>query len=196
MASSRRLTKPELKSAAGDARANLDLALGELSGAAAIWREVASTEPQYGPWGHYQAARPSLWQGKAEEIRADIAAIEQSGLHGPVVEARLLTTRAGLAALEGRSFEAGRLFGEGLAAWHALDLVWDEALTGLDMATVLDLSDPDVAVAVKTSREIFERLGAKPMLERLDAVVGEERVSTSAPQPTKGPLGSRVTSAA
>jgi len=44
------------------------------------------------------------------------------------------------------------------------------------MATVLDRDQPDVVAAITRSREILERLGARPFLERLaradDAVPG------------------------
>ncbi|MEP7378045.1 MAG: hypothetical protein ABI725_00625, partial [Chloroflexota bacterium] len=47
--------------------------------------------------------------------------------------------------------------------------VLDEALTGVDMALLLDPSEPEVAAAIGASREILERLGAKPYLDRLEA---------------------------
>ena len=49
------------------------------------------------------------------------------------------------------------------------------ALTGVDMVTLLDPTEPDVATAIKSTREILERLGAKPNIERLDAAVAMER---------------------
>ncbi len=53
--------------------------------------------------------------------------------------------------------------------------VWDEALIGIDMALLLDPSEAEVAAAIAESREILERLRAKPYLERLDAAVARGR---------------------
>jgi hypothetical protein len=47
--------------------------------------------------------------------------------------------------------------------------VWDEAMTGMDMATLLDPAEPEVATAITSTRAILERLGARPYLERLEA---------------------------
>jgi hypothetical protein len=46
--------------------------------------------------------------------------------------------------------------------------VWDEALCAIDMATLLDPADPEVRAAADGARSILARLGARPMLERLD----------------------------
>jgi hypothetical protein len=37
------------------------------------------------------------------------------------------------------------------------------------MATLLDLADPHVRAAADAARRTFERIGARPFLERLDA---------------------------
>jgi class 3 adenylate cyclase/tetratricopeptide (TPR) repeat protein len=161
----------ELLSAANDAHANVALASGDFNGASSAWRQIAADFPGIGPFAIYQAARASLWMGKADDVDSDIAGIETSGLHGPTVDARLLTLRAAAAGLAGDAKESERLYVEALDAWRALGPVWEEALTGLDMAFVLDQSQPQVAAAAQNSRAIFERLGAKPFLARVDAVL-------------------------
>ena len=72
------------------------------------------------------------------------------------------------AALDGRPTEALAGYRDALRRWRDLGLPWDEALAGIDMALLLDPTDPDVAAAVASSRAILERLGARPFLERLD----------------------------
>jgi hypothetical protein len=52
-----------------------------------------------------------------------------------------------------------------------------EALTGLDMAILLEPSEAEVRAAAESARAILIRLGAKPFVERLDAAMGR---STSA----------------
>jgi hypothetical protein len=78
------------------------------------------------------------------------------------------TIRAGLAALEGRRDEAVDAYREAFAGWETLDSPLDHAYTAIDAITLL----PDEPVAVEAAdraREALERLGARPLLERLDA---------------------------
>jgi hypothetical protein len=58
-----------------------------------------------------------------------------------------------------------------------MGLPWDQALTAIDMATLLEPSEPEVRSAAESASEILMRLGAKPFLQRLDAAMGR---STSA----------------
>ena len=63
------------------------------------------------------------------------------------------------------------LYRDALREWRDLGLVWDEALCGLDMATLLDLTDPEVRAAATAAREIMVRLEAAPFVARLDAAM-------------------------
>ena len=84
-----------------------------------------------------------------------------------------------MAALEGRPAGALASYREALRAWQGLGLAWDEALCAIDMATVLDPADPEVAAAVEMARSTLVRLGAKPMLERLAASRSRSSEATS-----------------
>jgi class 3 adenylate cyclase/tetratricopeptide (TPR) repeat protein len=154
-----------------DTQATAALAAGRLADAAAAFRALAGSQASYGPIAHYQAARPALWARDADAALSDLAAIDASGMHGPVVELRRLTIRAGIAALEGRSAEAESMYRDALRGWHDLGLVWDETLTAIDMATLLDPSLPDVEAAAESARATLERLGARPYLDRLEAAL-------------------------
>jgi hypothetical protein len=57
-------------------------------------------------------------------------------------------------------------------------------MTGVDMAELLDPAEPEVAAAINASRAIFERLGAKPYLERLEAAAARrpERAASARPK--------------
>ncbi len=92
---------------------------------------------------------------------------ESLRVHGDAISAERVILRAGFAALEGRLAEAHAGYRDAIESWRDLGLDWEEALAGLDMATVLDRDQPDVATAIIRSREIFERLRARPFLERL-----------------------------
>jgi hypothetical protein len=63
-----------------------------------------------------------------------------------------------------------------------MGLPWDEALTAIDMATLLGTGDPEVAAMVAAGREILVRLEAAPYLDRLDAAVrGGTRAGATPP---------------
>jgi class 3 adenylate cyclase/tetratricopeptide (TPR) repeat protein len=167
--------------AVDDAVGNAAMADGRLNNARAAWRHLADQDAINAPEFIYRAARPALWDGDLEAARSDLAALDATGVHGSVVELRRMTVRAGVAALEGRSADALAQYREALRGWHDLGLAWDEALTGIDMATLLEPSEPEVRTAAESTREILVRLGARPYLERLDAAMG---TSTSARRST------------
>ena len=92
-------------------------------------------------------ARAAMWDRDADGVRTDLADLDASGVHGAALEADRTTIRAGLAALEGRTGDAIALYRAALRAWRELGLAWDEALCGLDMATLLDPAEPEVRAA-------------------------------------------------
>ncbi|MEX2548370.1 MAG: hypothetical protein WD830_11375, partial [Chloroflexota bacterium] len=162
---------PGLVSPTLDTRANLAQATGRTSEARTYWIRMAEGWSSQGPAGYYQAARHGIWAGDLQSLREDIAAVDATGVHGRVVEVRRVTLRAAEAALDGRPRDALSLYAEALAGWRDLRVVWDEALTGIDMVSLLDPAEPDVRAVAVSTRAILERLGAKPYLERLDAAL-------------------------
>ncbi len=124
-----------------------------------------------------QRARAALWLGDVDAARADLAALDEFGVHGPAIEAGRTTIRAGIAALESRSSDALALYRDALREWRDLGLVWDEALCGVDMATLLDPADPEVRAAADAAREILVRLQAAPYLARLDEAMARSRAA-------------------
>jgi class 3 adenylate cyclase/tetratricopeptide (TPR) repeat protein len=172
-----------------DAVGNAAMAEGRLHDARIAWRHLADQDAINAPEFNYRAARPALWERDVEAARSDLAALDATGVHGSVVELRRMTIRAGLAALQRGLADALGQYREALRGWHGLGLAWDEALTGLDMATLLEPSEPEVRIAAESSRQILVRLGAKPFVERLDAAMGGSRSAESptaaAAEPTK-----------
>jgi class 3 adenylate cyclase/tetratricopeptide (TPR) repeat protein len=170
-----------------DAVGNAAMADGRLRIARTAWRHLADQDAINAPEFNYRAARPALWEGDVEAARSDLAALDATGVHGSVVELRRMTIRAGLAALEGRPADALGQYREALRGWHDLGLAWDGALTGLDMAILLEPSEPEVRSAAESTRQILVRLGAKPFVARLDAAMGR---STSVDASTSRAAGS------
>jgi class 3 adenylate cyclase/tetratricopeptide (TPR) repeat protein len=164
---------PHVSTAPSDTRANHAQAQGRLEDAQRHWLSAVGAWSSQEPAAYYQAARPALWAGDLDKVREYLAGLDATGFHGPVVEARRANLRAALAALEGRSREAVALYREAFDAWGQLKVLWEQALTGLDMATVLDHTEPAVGAAIRFARETFTRLGARPYLERLELVLAK-----------------------
>jgi hypothetical protein len=121
-------------------------------------------------------ARCALLAGDAAAAKEDVAAAEREGAFGRSSDDELMSIQAGIAALEGRSRDALGLYRGLLREWRDLGLVWDEALSAIDMATLLDPSDPEVSAAAEASRVILTSLGATPFLKRLDAAMARRPV--------------------
>jgi len=155
-----------------DLEGNAGLAVGRLEDARGAWRELARLEPSQTPEFMYRAARPALWNLDRVAAQADLKALDDTGVHGRVVEIRRLTIRAGLAALDGQVAEALAEYREALRGWRELRVPWDEALTSVDMATLIDPARPEVQAAGESAREILSLLRASPFLARLTAALG------------------------
>jgi hypothetical protein len=185
------VTDAHVQTAAHDTRANLAQSEGRLKDAQQHWLHIAENWSSQAPASYYQCSRPALWAGDLEALKRYYQGIEATGFHGPVVEVRRTTMRAAIAAVEGRSREALTLYAEAFAAWGNLKVVWEQALTGLDMATVLDHSEPVVGASIRFARETFTRLGAKPYLERLELVLAKRGMPVSATpgRPVEAPVG-------
>jgi class 3 adenylate cyclase/tetratricopeptide (TPR) repeat protein len=162
-----------MKSMVMDAQASLALAHGRLEEARSIWNHVADMVGGFGPAAIYQAARGGVWAGDVEAVRADLSRLDATGFHGPVVEVRRTTLQAAVAALEGRTPDALALYRDAIRRWSELGITWDAVLTTIDMATVLDPSEPEVREAAMAARETLVRLRAQPFIERLDARLAE-----------------------
>ena len=165
-------SEPAILSSGEAAKGDEAFGSGRLAAARQAWHRVAELSPMNATDSMARGARAALWMRDASAAQADLDGITAAEVHGAVVDADKLTVRAGLAALEGRASEALALYREALTTWRDLGSVWDEALCGLDMALLLDPTDPDVHAAAVAAREILVRLGAAPFIERLDQALG------------------------
>jgi class 3 adenylate cyclase/tetratricopeptide (TPR) repeat protein len=117
------------------------------------------------------AVRSSLWLRDEAGARADLAALDKTGVHGPLPNAQRMVFLAGISALAGEPQEALRHYREGRARLREKGIRFVLALTGIDMAILLP-AEPETAEAVAEAREILTELGAKPFLERLEKAAG------------------------
>jgi hypothetical protein len=143
---------------------------------------VYNTDPSQALEYAFRATTVALLARDASDAAQLLAEWSELGGYGPVNGARRQAMEAGLAALDGRTKEALALYREALAGWRATNSVWDEAMTGLQMATLLNVGEPEVAAAVASARAIYEHLGAKPYMEWLD-----ELSATRTPTPVARP---------
>ena len=167
-------TDPGLLGYVIDARGFQALADGRLGEASDVWWRLPEMTPSAAAGYLYLAARPALWGGDSARVKEAVERLDATGVHGPVAEIHRATLRAGLAAIDGRSTEALGLYREALRGLHDLGLPWDQALTAIDMASLLDPTEPEVRAAADAARQILVGLGARPFVDRLDAALARQ----------------------
>jgi tetratricopeptide (TPR) repeat protein len=172
-------TDPQMMATLDNSRGWVAFGEGRFREARERWRRVI--ELISSPEDLSYPARAALWDHDVDAARSDLAAFDTSGVHGPALEADRSTIRAGIAALEGRTADALALYREALRAWRDLGIAWDEALCGVDMALLLDAAEPEVRAAAESARETLTRLGAKPILERLEAAMTRQTRQAAPP---------------
>ena len=161
--------EPAVAASVEGARGERDFALGEFARTRDASRRMAGLSALNAPSAYALAARAALLAGDRAAAESDLQSLEATGIHGPTIEARRVSIRAGLAALDGRTSDAISLYRDAVRRFRESGTPLDEAFTGIEMATLLDPAIPEVAAAVEAAREILARLGAKPFLERLEA---------------------------
>ena len=130
------------------------------------------------------AVRAALWAGDVEAASLVAVQLDGSVIRGQAIALDRVTLRAGIAALEGRRADAIAGYREALRGWRGLGLAFDEAMAALDMAILLAPTEREMAeahAAIETARETLNRLGARPLLARLDvAMTMDVTVTTEA----------------
>ena len=120
------------------------------------------------------AVRAALWAGDVEAASLVAVQLDGSVIRGQAIALDRVTLRAGIAALEGRRADAIAGYREALRGWRGLGLAFDEAMAALDMAILLAPTEREMAeahAAIETARETLNRLGARPLLARLDVAM-------------------------
>jgi class 3 adenylate cyclase/tetratricopeptide (TPR) repeat protein len=166
-----------------DAQGSEAFAAGRFGDARRAWHRVVELDTTQGPPYYYQSARAALWDRDLDAARSDLRALDETGVHGGVIEIRRATIRAALAALEGRSREAAIAYRQAIRDFEDQHLAFDASLTALDMSAFVGMSEPEVGPIAAAAREFFARVGARPFVERLDAAVG---AASTASQETDG----------
>ena len=115
------------------------------------------------------------------------------GGRGPLVAAQRRAMQAGIDGLEGRRTDALAGYRQAIGDFDELGAVLDGVYTAIDMAAALGPSEPEVQTQIDRARATLERLGAKALLDRLDAV--SQQPAGSASDASAPVTASRVNSA-
>jgi class 3 adenylate cyclase/predicted ATPase len=163
----------QLRAGQEAARAVIALAQGRYDAAFEAAMEAVDIEPGFIGLGSdlaYQAAAGSRDLDRLRSIaarRAELAPL------GRLSEIHDRTVEAAIAALEGRTSDAVRGYRDVLRQWRDMEQLFFVAQRGLDLVTVVGPEEPEARAAGEEARAIFGRLGAKPAVARLDALLGE-----------------------
>jgi predicted ATPase len=134
---------------------------------------IASVEPNIGEVFLACAVRAALWGRDVVTAREIADRLDAYPSSAPTTMAARIAARAGIAALEGRRSDAIAGFEDGVARYRALGQAFDLACASLDYLLLIGPQEPAVRAAAEEARAIFERISARPYLERLDAAMTE-----------------------
>ena len=123
------------------------------------------------------ASRAALWMKDVDRAREALRVFEEVPFRGVWIDTALATVRAGVAALEGRNQDAVIAYQDAARVWRERGWLPGLAYNQLEAAMLLGADEPLSRVATREAREVLTRLGAEPLLARL------EEATTAAPQP-------------
>lgn len=173
------ITDPQYESYDAWARAWAAFSAGRFAEARTAGLDAAAKTSYFQPLAVPLAARASLWADDAAGAREALDMLGRTMFRGQALALDKASIEAGIAALEGRTAEALAMYRETVRGWRTLKLAWDEALTVVDMVTLLGPDEAEVRNAAEVARLTLARLGAQPYLERL-----EDGLSDKAKRPT------------
>jgi class 3 adenylate cyclase len=176
----------------------LHLARGEIEDAwRSIERALAATKSGEGPLDQATRGRLlpaaidiALVRGETETARSAVEELESiaASYKRPLFEAGAMTAKGELLLGEDRPSEASPILGRSWRLWMENDLPYESARARLRYAEAI-AAEGDKATAhmdLRAVRTAFERLGATLDLQRVNALLGEERApAASADRVTK-----------
>ena len=125
------------------------------------------------------AFRAAIWAGDVERMRAAAALIEKGPATGAVSVAFREAAAGVIAFLDGRTTEARDSIRHAVDTLDRLRQVFDAAEVALD-AVIFMPSDPEIRRLAEAHRPIFERVGARPLIAKLDEVLAAASLRPSA----------------
>jgi hypothetical protein len=130
------------------------------------------------------AARAAIWGGDAAAAQRMLEA-HRIARPGRKTAADRTTIAAGIAMLEGHASDARRLYADALSQWQELGLGTWLAFCQLDVLETGAMEATERKRLAEEARAFFERVGARPFIERLDAALARQPgpAATSADAP-------------
>jgi class 3 adenylate cyclase/tetratricopeptide (TPR) repeat protein len=125
------------------------------------------------------AMRPALWGrdlGRARMVADRLDAHRSTGFR---VDTSRIAARAGIAALEGRTDEAIAGSREALTRLRSIGADFEVARAVLDFVLLVGADHPATREFAAEARAVFERVGARPYVERLDAALAGHAAATA-----------------
>ena len=152
-------------------RADLALVRGDLDEAYVQAMRAAEFRQQQGIYLVY-AGRAALWARDIERARVVAERLDvMPDAASALVMAQRAAVRAGVAALEGRRDEAITGYRDALRRFEAIESHFPRALVAVDFLVLLGPDEPAAVAAAQEARIVFDRVGARPYLERLEAAL-------------------------
>jgi tetratricopeptide (TPR) repeat protein len=117
------------------------------------------------------ATRAGLWMGDESRVREAVERLHAVRPHGRVPRTMARQMDAAIAALDGHHSEALEGYREALEVWREMEVPFIRGLCLMDMVAVIAPSVPEAAAAADEARSLWTRLGAPPLLARLDELL-------------------------
>ncbi|HEY6058427.1 MAG TPA: hypothetical protein VIV06_10365, partial [Candidatus Limnocylindrales bacterium] len=152
-------------------RAEVDFGAGRFGSASDEWLAFAASDILNAPYALYAAGVAALLAGDAKRVRVPLAQLGALRGHSRLRNADRRLLEGGLAALDGRPSDALRDARTALDEYERLGLPWRKALAALMLTSTIGPDDAEVRALAQSARETFVRLGARPFLELLDALL-------------------------
>ena len=119
-----------------------------------------------------EAVHPAVWLGDVERLRTIVAGLDdqaRASMRYPVAGRR--AALGGLLALTGRVEEAVVEYLSAIHAYRELGVEFSFARTVLDAVVVVGSDRREIGDLTVQARGVFERVGARPYIDRLDAAL-------------------------
>jgi hypothetical protein len=131
--------------------------------------------PLMGVW-LVSAANAAAWAGDAEALRQIRDRLDAYGqASAPWFRGWRAVASAAVAAMEGEVAEATTRFRDALRQLAELGVWFDRAQAASQAVLLVGTEDTEIAAAARDASALFERLGARPELERLNEAMRRAR---------------------
>lgn len=162
---------PQLIAGTETVRAEVGLAVGDFSSTYRAANRSVEALPGFASIALPIAMRAAIWAGAGEDVRATAQRIGALAQSEATTRAHQDWAGAAVAAFDDRLDDAPAGFRNALAGLREIGQQFELARVGLDMTLLLGPDHSEVPAVAAEARAIFERLGARPYVERLEGAL-------------------------